>query len=70
MQDIQFGDILNALLYTGLGLVALCLFSLLMVKLPGLGLWHESARQGNTAAGLICGALILGGAIIIAATLH
>lgn len=70
MQDIQFGDVLNALLYAGLGLLALCLFCLLTVRLPSIGQWHESARQGNTAAGVICGALILGGAIIIAATLH
>jgi uncharacterized membrane protein YjfL (UPF0719 family) len=62
--------ILNALLYTGAGILAFIAASAILAKLAPFDVWHEIVHEHNVAAGILAGAVALGLGWIIAATMH
>ncbi|MBM3725509.1 MAG: DUF350 domain-containing protein [Acidobacteria bacterium] len=70
MSQLQPGYVLNALLYSGLGLLLfLGVIRILSRMIPG-GAWEQIAHQKNSAVAIAFGLLALSAAVIIAATLH
>ena len=67
MTDIP---ILNALIFAGLGIVVFTIAFTLVVKILPVDLWKEIAQEHNVAAGILAGAVALGIAWIVAATMH
>jgi putative membrane protein len=67
MSDIP---IVNALLYSVLGLILFLIAFAIVKKLIPLDLWKEIGQERNVAAAIVAGAAILGLSWIIAATLH
>ena len=62
--------ILNALIFTGLGvLVFIAAFSI-VAKLAPFDVWKEIVHEHNVAAAILAGAVALGLCWIIAATMH
>jgi uncharacterized membrane protein YjfL (UPF0719 family) len=62
--------LLNALIFTALGIVFFAVAFSLLMKLWPVDLWKEIARERNVAAGILAGALALGIAWIVAAAMH
>ena len=62
--------LLNALLFTLLGIVAYGIALAVLVKLPPFDLWKQIVTERNVAAGIVAGAVALGLAWIVAATMH
>ena len=62
--------ILNALLYTGAGIVAFAVAFAIFAKLAPFDVWREIAQERNVAAAILAGAVALGLCWIIAATMH
>ena len=62
--------IVNALLYTGAGIVAFAVAFAILAKAAPFDLWHEIVRERNVAAAILAAAVALGLCWIIAATLH
>ncbi len=62
--------LLNALLFTVLGIVAYVIALAVLVKLPPFDLWKQIVTERNVAAGIVAGAVALGLAWIVAATMH
>jgi uncharacterized membrane protein YjfL (UPF0719 family) len=67
MTDIP---LLNALIFTGLGIAIFLIAFSLVVKLWPIDLWKEIAQERNVAAAILAGAVALGIAWIIATTMH
>jgi putative membrane protein len=67
MTDIP---LLNALIFTGLGIAIFLIAFSLAAKLWPIDLWKEIAQERNVAAAILAGAVALGIAWIIAATMH
>jgi putative membrane protein len=67
MTDIP---LLNALIFTGLGIAIFLIAFTLAAKLWPIDLWKEIAHERNVAAAILAGAVALGIAWIIAATMH
>lgn len=61
---------LNAILYTALGVAAFVLAFAIVVKLAPFRLWKEIVEERNLAVAILAGAVALGLAWIIAATMH
>jgi uncharacterized membrane protein YjfL (UPF0719 family) len=62
--------VLNALIFAVLGIVIYAVALAAMVKLPPFDLWKEIVTERNVAAGMVAGAVALGLAWIVAATMH
>ena len=62
--------LLNALLFAALGIVVYVVALAVMVKLPPFDLWKQIVTERNVAAGIVAGAVALGLAWIVAATMH
>ena len=62
--------LLNALLFTVLGIVAYVIALAVLVKLAPFDLWKQIVTERNVAAGIVAGAVALGLAWIVAATMH
>jgi len=62
--------LLNALLFAALGIVVYTVALAVMVKLPPFDLWKQIVTERNVAAGIVAGAVALGLAWIVAATMH
>jgi uncharacterized membrane protein YjfL (UPF0719 family) len=62
--------VLNALIFAALGIVVYAIALAVMVKLPPFDLWKEIVTERNVAAGILAGAVALGLAWIVAATMH
>jgi len=62
--------ILNALIFTALGIAAFLVAFPMVVKLWPIDLWKEIAHEHNLAAAILAGAVALGLCWIIAATMH
>jgi len=62
--------LLNALLFAALGVVVYAIALAAMAKLPPFDLWKEIVTERNVAAGIVAGAVALGLAWIVAATMH
>ncbi len=62
--------IVAAVVFSLIGLVVLALAIFLMSKLMPLPFWKEIEEDQNTALGILCGSIILGISLIIAAAIH
>jgi uncharacterized membrane protein YjfL (UPF0719 family) len=62
--------VLNAILYTALGVAAFVAAFAIVVKLAPFQLWREIVQERNVAAAILAGAVALGLCWIIAATMH
>jgi uncharacterized membrane protein YjfL (UPF0719 family) len=62
--------LLNALLFAALGIGVYVVALAVLVKLPPFDLWKQVVTERNVAAGVVAGAVALGLAWIVAATMH
>ena len=62
--------ILNALIFTALGIAIFAIAFSIVTRLWPIDLWKEIAHEHNVAAGILAGAVALGLCWIIAATMH
>jgi uncharacterized membrane protein YjfL (UPF0719 family) len=62
--------LLNAVVFTVLGIAAFVVAFAVVVRLWPINLWKEIAQERNVAAAILAGAVALGLCWIIAATLH
>lgn len=62
--------IVNALLYTGAGILAFAVAFAILAKAAPFDVWREIAKERNMAVAIFAGAVALGLCWIIAATFH
>jgi len=62
--------LLNAILYTGAGIITFAVAFAILAKVAPFDVWREIAQERNLAAAILAGAVALGLCWIIAATLH
>jgi putative membrane protein len=67
---IQLTNVVNAILYAGIGIVIFGLAFLLIDKFTPYNLWKEIVQEHNTALAILLGAMSLGVCVIIAAAVH
>ncbi len=70
MTDFHPGYMLNALLYSVLGIVILALAFWILDLLTPYALWKEIVEEKNTALAILVGAMALGVSVIIASAVH
>lgn len=70
MSDFHPGYILNALVYSILGIVIFVASFALVDKLTPYALWKEIVEDKNVALAVLVGAISLGMCVIIAAAVH
>jgi len=70
MSDFHPGYILNALLYSALGIVIFVVAFCIVDKLTPYALWKEIVEEKNVALAILVGAISLGMCVIIAAAVH
>ena len=62
--------VLNALVFTVLGVLVFVVAFAIVAKLAPLNLWKEIVQERNVAAAILAGAVALGLCWIIAAAMH
>ena len=67
---INLGFVLNAIVFSFLGIFIFWVSFVLMDKLTPYHLWKEIIEEHNTALAIVVGAMSLGICIIIAAAIH
>jgi uncharacterized membrane protein YjfL (UPF0719 family) len=67
---VNIGFVINAVLYSFLGVVVFWISFLAIDKLTPYHLWKEIIEEHNVALAIIVGAMSLGICIIIAASIH
>lgn len=67
---INLGFVLNAIVFSFLGIFIFWVSFVLMDKLTPYHLWKEIIEEHNTALAIVVGAMSLGLCIIIAAAIH
>ena len=70
MNDFHPGYILNALVYSALGIVIFVAAFALIDRLTPYHLWNEIVHEHNTALAILIGAMSIGLCVIIAAAIH
>ncbi|HXU18797.1 MAG TPA: DUF350 domain-containing protein [Terriglobales bacterium] len=70
MMGIQLTNVVNAILYAGIGIVVFGLAFLIIDKFTPYNLWKEIVQEHNTALAILLGAMSLGICVIIAAAVH
>ena len=70
MSEFHPGYILNALLYSVLGIVIFVVTFFIVDKLTPYALWKEIVEEKNVAMAIMIGAISLGMCVIIAAAVH
>jgi uncharacterized membrane protein YjfL (UPF0719 family) len=70
MADFHPGYVLNALLYSVLGIVIYVVAFWVLDLLTPYALWKEIVEQKNMALAILVGAMSLGMCVIIAAAVH
>jgi putative membrane protein len=70
MMGIQLTNVVNAILYAGIGIVIFGLAFLIIDKFTPYNLWKEIVQEHNTALAILLGAMSLGVCVIIAAAVH
>jgi putative membrane protein len=68
--SINVNEIVNALVYTGIGVVVFGLAFWAMCKIAPFSMQKEIEEDQNTSLGIIVGSVIIGLAIVIAAAVH
>ena len=67
---IQLTNVVNAILYAGIGILIFGLAFLIIDKFTPYNLWKEIVQEHNTALAILLGAMSLGLCVIIAAAVH
>jgi uncharacterized membrane protein YjfL (UPF0719 family) len=67
---IQLTNVVNAIVYAGIGIVIFGLAFLIIDKFTPYNLWKEIVQEHNTALAILLGAMSLGICIIIASAVH
>ncbi|HWH61270.1 MAG TPA: DUF350 domain-containing protein [Terriglobales bacterium] len=67
---IQLTNVVNAIVYAGIGIVIFGLAFLMIDKFTPYNLWKEIVQEHNTALAILLGAMSLGLCVIIAAAVH
>jgi putative membrane protein len=67
---INLGFVLNAVVFSVLGIFIFWVSFVLMDKLTPYHLWKEIIEEHNTALAIVVGAMSLGICVIIAAAIH
>ena len=62
--------LLNAIIFTALGLIAFGIAGSILAKSAPFHLWKQIVEERNVAVAILAGAVALGIAWIIAATMH
>lgn len=70
MTDFNPGYLLNAIVYSILGIIIFCLAFVVVDKMTPYDLWREICENRNTALAIMVGAMSIGVCIIIAAAVH
>ena len=67
---IQINNVVNAIVYAGIGIVIFGGAFLVLDKITPYNLWKEIVREHNLALAILLGAMSLGLCVIIAAAVH
>ena len=70
MNEFHPGYILNALVYSALGILIFVAAFVLIDRLTPYHLWKEIVQEHNTALAILIGAMSIGMCVIIAAAIH
>lgn len=70
MTDFNPGYLLNAVVYSVLGIIIFSLAFVIIDKMTPYDLWREICENRNTALAIMVGAMSIGVCIIIAAAVH
>ena len=70
MSDFHPGYLLNAIVYSVLGILIFCIAFVIVDKMTPYDLWREICENKNTALAIMVGAMSVGICIIIAAAVH
>jgi uncharacterized membrane protein YjfL (UPF0719 family) len=70
MNEFHPGYILNALVYSALGILIFVAAFALIDRLTPYHLWNEIVHEHNTALAILIGAMSIGLCVIIAAAIH
>lgn len=70
MTDFNPGYLLNAVVYSALGIIIFSLAFVIIDKMTPYDLWREICENRNTALAIMVGAMSIGVCIIIAAAVH
>jgi putative membrane protein len=70
MMGIQMSNVVNAILYSAIGIVIFALAFLVLDRVTPYNLWKEVIQEHNTALAILLGAMSLGICVIIAAAVH
>ena len=66
----QLANLVNAIVYSGIGIAIFALAFMLIDKVTPYHLWKEVVQEHNTALAILLGAMSLGICIIIASAIH
>ena len=67
---IQLSNVVNAIVYAGIGIVIFAGAFLVLDKVTPYNLWKEIVQEHNLALAILLGAMSLGICVIIAAAVH
>jgi putative membrane protein len=70
MEDFHAGALLNAIVYSALGIIIFVIAFAIIDKLTPFHLWTEVVKEKNVAVAVLLGAMSIGMCIIIAAAVH
>jgi putative membrane protein len=70
MEYIALKSIVNALIFSVVGVVVLIISYLIIEKLTPENTWKEIVQNKNTALAIVFAALIIGISLIISAAIH
>jgi putative membrane protein len=67
---VQISNVVNAILYAGIGIVIFATAFIVIDKLTPYHLWKEIVQEHNTALAILLGAMSIGICVIIASAVH
>jgi putative membrane protein len=70
MDYINPQNIINSLIYSILGVIVFWVSFMIIDKITPYHLWDEIIQKRNTALAFVVGAMCLGIAIVVAASIH
>ncbi len=68
--NMQIGNVVNAVVFAGIGILIFALAFIVIDKATPYHLWKEIVQEHNTALAILLGAMSIGLCIIIAAAVH
>jgi uncharacterized membrane protein YjfL (UPF0719 family) len=68
--NVQIANVINAIVYAGIGIVIFALAFAIIDKVTPYNLWKEIVQEHNTALAILLGAMSLGICVIIASAVH